>query len=328
MKKTVGSAALSLAVLLTGCGGDDGSGMDPGDCENVGHGGVCLDRSPWQLEEASGLSRIELIYDYTDGSGTPAISTFAYFFEDQTPPRQPLEGEPMGDSACVDVTAGDIYDTGPHPESQEIANTRSYIDIGDSMTLGNPDGDLTLAKAENTVDGSNLIEHDIVYNADVSVDELAFDGLYDFQLNGGGFTPEDLQGGVSVTGTPYDRNDLYMPPDFESITPTNQGYQNIEMNSSEDYVVEWSTPEIADNAPELAAFWGFVDPETFEIDYFCSGKNNDSLTIPSNVLSTVKENQPNGLIIHGIASHVAYNLNQSRYDLSGINCKLGAYSVQ
>src|SRR5688572_25394913 len=112
-----------LAGGLIACGDDKKD--EPTIC--TGHGD-CDDA--FELPEG-GEIRMEL-NGFADG--TSNINIQALFFKSQNPPRRELVGSVV-EGGCEDWSAGNIFDNGDTPEAQAIADSREYIDIGNSLTV-------------------------------------------------------------------------------------------------------------------------------------------------------------------------------------------------
>jgi hypothetical protein len=325
------ASAAALGLAAVGCGGDDddtdGMMMMCG-----GHGQPACANTPWALEKEGGLARAELV-QYVDGSHT--LGAFAYFFNSQVPAKQVTDGPLIEGTFCQDVRSGIVYDTGPWSQGQAIADTRTYLDMGATVTLENQGAgaDYVLNKQTNLPDGSNFIVHDIVYatstNA-VSAEDAAViskAGQYALKFSGGGWTDADLKNGNSKTHENVAKANMYMPADWTAVSPLDN--QALTIASGQDLTFTWTngTEASGDHAGVLN-FVGFGDATVGALDFFCVDDSNSGatdMTIPASVIAQI---DAEGWMVHGKATHVGYDIKGFRYDISGVNCHTFGYTKE
>jgi hypothetical protein len=321
-------------MTMAACGGDD-DGDNPMMCG--GHGQPACEGSAWALEKEGGLARAELV-TYIDGSQT--LGVFAFFFNSQVPPLQSTDGIQVEGTRCQDLRSGLVYDTGPYPQSQAINDTRTYLDMGATVTLDNLGSgeDFVLAKQTNTIDGSNFLVHDIVYatsTVGVTAEDAAkvqHPGTYAIKFNGSGWSDTDMKNGTSKTLTADNKEqkvaaaNMYMPASWTAVNPPENAAAVIPNNA--DFTFTWTNGSDPGEHAGILNFVGWGDATSGALDFFCvddSDSGAQDFTVPASVISQVDQE---GWIVHGKATHVAYDLKGFRYDLSGVNCHTYGYSKE
>jgi hypothetical protein len=321
---------LLLALFGAACGDD------PVDPPCVGHG---CEVGAFGLPEA-GEIRMEL-NNYADGTNN--INMQALFFKSQTPAMRSLAGTVVAGS-CEDWSSGDIFDNGDTSQGQAIADSREYVDVGASIKITRAGREYTLARNMDMDDRTNFLRHDVVYLEQDHIDVVTtaelraqLDVNADYQVTVPGL---ELRDGVSALGTELDAVNLYLAPDWQTLTPavaTSTTMVNITISAGQDSEWTWETaPSGTEKTPVFIAFIN-TDPNFDEpgkathqcLDLDDSGR----LVIPA---SFVDRLPPQGYILHGKFAHHAYvanfgdsaQENLRRLDLLTINCHFFSYVKQ
>lgn len=312
--------AVSICGLaaFTGCGETTGGTGD--DCDV--HGGC---DGPFALESEGGDVRLE-IFRFADNS--EVLNSQGWFFEGQSPGVRPLDGDPVVDPIdgieyCQDQTMyDDRFDQGPSQRLLEIVNSRTYLDMGSSITLEGP-VDITLTKHTDTVDpSSGFFEHDIMYLGDIAPEDLPRDASYALS----GF---DVGTGQDPLGNEWEGASIYMPADFEatwasdSSTAAVAGLGGISFQKGDKLTITWTQPPA--DAPRDMALFAVIDGETGMVTHGCVTENTGEMVVPAVITNAVPDA---GFIVHGMVQHHAYDYEGRRLDLQGLNCELWEYSAQ
>jgi hypothetical protein len=287
-------AGLSLAMV--GCGDSDDGMMD--DVTNCGgHGQPACAGSPWALAKEGGLARAELVI-YIDGSQTLGI--FAYFFNKQTPDLQALDGTniQVQGMTCQDMRSGLVYDTGAWPQGQAINDTRTYLDMGPTVTYDNKGtgADYVLEKHTDVIDGSNFLAHKILYatsTVGVTVEDVAAlqtPGTYELKFSGSNWSDADLKDGDSKgkkdgKSIRVNNHNMYMPASWTAITPPENA--DITLHNGQDWTLTWSNGVESAENPGILNFIGFGDATVGALDFFCVVDDQPDLetfTVPGSLI--------------------------------------------
>jgi hypothetical protein len=275
------------------------------ECSGCGEG--------WDPPEG-GEIRVEVV-NYPDGTATVAMQ--ALFFEGQTPAIRPLDGIELGRAGCADWTSGDIFDNGPTPEAQTIADSRTYVDKGASITLRQGTTDHVLDRRDDTADYSSFLLHDQIYLKDVVRADMEVDATYevlDLPLTDGlnSFLEE-------VDGPPS----IIVPRDF-TITPSLTN--DIEIPTGSDFT--FTTDVVAADGDGL--FVAFTNNDPGSVDYQCIELpiSTGDVIIPSAVIDAMGDT---GGILIGTFQHNPWILEDAdgdnrRIDVLGVNCYFGTYT--
>jgi hypothetical protein len=323
---------------------DPDTGVDaPDDC--VGHN--CPTASPTMMLPEGGVIRYELFhvgYD-ADGNKIESLGGWTFLFKGQEPGSRVLLPDPLPDVAgCFDMTTDSFFLSGNTPANQAIVDTRTYYDLGDTLTLTGPGGAIPMTKQPaGTQDPSMNLQHEVMYLTDPGPDQAAalqrnvsypvpaiapvndFPGL---DLRGG----FDVMMGMEHTDPPA----MYFPADFDLVTPTEQEYfaanGGLQIDASQDLTVSWarSAEPPADDWVGQLQFTGFLD-ENHAMKYLCLSDSPDTQTIPA-ALFTKEQLPETGLVIHGAITHMAWaqhvsDAEEYRIDLLGVNCKFSSYTL-
>lgn len=372
-------AAVLAASFGIGCGDDDGpsdppvdappadvdaeptidAGDDTPDAEPCqGHGCDDID-SPFQLPEG-GEFRLERFQ--TGAMDTQdSLAGQAFFFKGQEPTFRPLDGElveirqALADQgySCSDFTDGTRFDNGSTAEAQSIVDTRTYYDVGETVTLTNEADDteeINLPKQPpGATDFSASLTHPVLYRDDGEGD-VTRDAVYLPSITGSADYPAlDLKFGRSVVGEPlHDETTgegtpkLYMPSKFLITSPTEDDFfangvtftTSLDDDVTFEYDLVDQTGDLTD-WPTIVPFIGFVTPDD-EVTAYCFKTPTDDnpnpddgeFIVPSEILSVVSTD-PGSYILFGRFTHVAWEYQQdfTRMDFLGVECKIAEYTV-
>jgi hypothetical protein len=354
------AGAFLLAGAAVGCGDDDGgnnnidAGIDAGAIDGaaadacIGHGceGV---GSPFQLAEGGEfrLERLQL-----DDGGDFYLASQAFFFKGQEPFSRPVvipefivpirpELAAQG-YICVDRHSGNAFENGASPEAQAIADSRSYYDVGATVSLTNSqnsDDVITLSKTENNIDLSSHIMHDILYRGPDAQDvernttyKPAITGsqaypLLDLKFGESAFQ-EELADPETGVGDPQ----LYMPSRFTLTSPTEAEYFDADgmvFTKGVDTTYTYDFEPAPDGWPTIMVFSAFINAAQ-EVVGVCMHMptadnptpDTGTYTLPYEILEVVDEDEP-GILLLGRLTHTAWEeqLDKNRIDLIGIECK-------
>lgn len=373
------AGAFLLAGAMVACG-DDGGGNNPIDAgeddidANVvdggaadacvgGHGEGCVE-SPFALPE-HGEFRLELFQTGPSGEGDESrLAAQAFFFTGQDPLSRPIGGMPivirkeLADQgyACVDMSAGTWFDNGGTPEAQNAANSREYIDVGETATLTNVEDEdevITLNKFESADDpalatdiSANLV-HDILYQAPEDTEaslgtqwkpgvmgSLAYAGL-DLGF-GEAALFGDLEFDANGEGDPV----IYMPSNFQITSPAEEDYYDeagLTFTKGQDFTITYEIDEPEDvragGHPTIIPFIGFI--KNREVQAYClrvhpAMLDSETFIIPYEVFEIVDQDPPaneeGSYFEFGRFTHSAWEVQNltdpHRLDLLGVNCQL------
>jgi hypothetical protein len=320
-------AAASGSLLLGACGGEE---IDPCE-EDFIHG--CEGATSFTLASEAGEIRHELIR--IDDVGGAVMATHAYFFQNQNPATRGF-GVPFEDTGCVDYRDRMQFSPGAGDVQQQVANSRDYLDAGDTVTLTSSNGLVVeMAKATNTADRSSILVHDIVYLPNDDAGLFENNVSWDIDIAGS----EELPGLDLISpesAAQPDPNNIIVLDEPQVISPPawtptfvteTEYFGGVNIPEGEDLTVTWDTAEalFTDDVTVLA-FVGFLG--TQGIDFLCVAPDNGEIVVPAAVLNEV---DASGSIIHGLLTHVAAEsrfLDNARYDMLAADCRFSTYTVE
>jgi hypothetical protein len=376
------SAALVGALgLAAGCGSSDdnggalpdggGNGNDldadvpEADACVPGHGEICPgDLNLLELPEG-GEVRIEF-FELGFNQEELLNATEAYFYRDQTPATRDIfgplieitreAGDELPDSTvCLDGRAGVHYNLVQWPENQAIADTRTYLDVGDSVKLVQRDGDLELEMVRsrrdeapfNGVSRAQGKIHDIIY----LVEDAELEGedeyivpqntWFDFEVPGSIDLPafEPTNGMNFVDGSPLDSFGLFFPSRYTHRGPDPDGdfADDFEQNYFERGVAYVEGEDFTFNVP-LVNEPGDDDPASVYIAalfnehngvyIYCLNTNareEGTVTVPREIVELLPAEEDGGArrgrmsLLH--ITHFGYALNGRQFHVMGMACK-------
>ncbi len=306
---------LALFGLSLGACGSDG-GDDTTDCLGAGHGGTKPTCGPWADDVAEGGEfRIEIQRNGTDDTTTAA--THAYFFKDQIPARRELEGTVIvPGTGCTDVTAGVYFDNGSPAAAIEIANSRTYLDVGETVSISSAEQSFTLQKQLNMMDLSSYLTHKEVYltpSADGSANLR--NHTYDVAWTGGDLGDMELAEPTAVQGYAAAAQ-LFVPANMTNLDPSFAA--PLQIPATGDWTLTYDQEAAPADAPPLLQFIVFYDLDVGGVTHQCVNDGSGTMTVPREMIDKLN---PSGLVYFGSFSHIG-NLQQGRrLDLVGVNCQ-------
>jgi hypothetical protein len=312
-----------------------------------------------------GEFRIEVFQTGPSGEGDEVrVAAQAFFFTGQEPPIRPFGGKAielrpeitaMG-IACNDFSEGIYFNNGGTPQAQAAADSREYVDVGESATLTNaaPGGEtITLEKFESATDPDNArdaaenVLHDILYQADPDDTEIQFSTQYRPAVAGSEtYIALDLGYGEAAATAPpgnelADENGvgdpkIYMPSDFTIETPANYfDAAGVTFTRGVDFELKYTVdqPEGA-NHPQVIPFVGFIKDRQAHV--YCTNPfppadaAEATFIIPYEVFEIIDEAPPaddeDTYFEFGRFTHTAWEdqalADPGRLDLLGIDCHL------
>lgn len=318
MKLFAASSTLILitaSTLLGGCGDDPET-----NCLGGGHGGAPATCGPWATDVPEGGEfRIELQKFGGDGSTTAA--THGYFFKDQNPARRDTEGpELAGGMGCTDATGGVYFDNGSPAAAIAVADSRTYLDLGTSVSIKSTEQSFQLDKQMGVMDLSSYLTHDIVYLPASSdgTDNLR-NHAYSVEWTGGDLGAMTMTEPTSVTGVAV-KSQLFVPPEMTNMNPAFD--QPLQIPATGDWTLTYDVAARPADAPPLLSFIVFYNTDTAGVDYQCVGDATGTVTVPRTMLDKV---QPTGYIYFGTFTHVGHLQQERRLDLVGVTCTYNEY---
>jgi hypothetical protein len=357
---------LIAALIHTGCtrfdpgnpfyesGGPDGGYGGPDAPPPACEGHTCPSNSPTMMLPEGGDFRYELFHVGYDeyGNKIEVLGGWSFFFRGQTPSARPILGPlvtegigfPDGAADCFNQTAANYYWSGWSAQGQTIVDTRTYYDLGESLTLISENGvEISMPKREpGTADPSTLLQHGVLYMADLGPAQAAdLDRGVKYPLPQiapvNDFPGLDLRGGVNVPANAdwTDPPAMYMPHDFTLLSPTEEEYFNpweeggLWIDRTQDLTFAWYQPATPAGFPAQVQFTGFLtDDQTFQ--YLCITASADTQVIPYGLFSQ-PDFPASGKLIHGTLTHVAWaqrdGEEELRFDVIGVNCKFSTYTL-
>lgn len=370
------AGAFLLTGAMVGCGDDDGPNnpidggvdakvTDAGEADACvgGHGEGCVE-NPFQLPE-HGEFRLELFQDGPSGEGNDTrLAAQAFFFTGQNPAIRPIGGKPimirpelaMQGYACADYRDGNFFENGGTAQAQAIADSRTYIDVGDTATLTNANDEtevITLNKFESTddpddaTDISSVLVHDILYQADIDT-EVTLGTQYRPAVAGSStYVRLNLGFGIANFTFAFPLADeagagdpkIYMPSKFEITTPSTADWYapaGLTFTKGTDFTINYTIAEpeaVGTTHPTILPFIGFI--KNREVQAYCFRVTPDTLDtgtfiVPYEVFEIIDAdpaaNEEGSYVEFGRFTHAAWeaqNLTQpGRVDLLGVNCQL------
>lgn len=324
MKLMAASSTLILITassLIAGCGDDGGNNNS---ClGGGGHGGVEPTCGPWAYDVPEGGEfRIEL--QKFGGDGAITAATHGYFYKDQVPARRVLEGPELMASAypgCTDVRAGVYFDNGSPAAAVALADSRTYLDMGASVSIRSVEQSFVLTKQMAMMDLSSYLTHDILYVPDSAdgTDNLT-NHAYDVRWTGGELGEMEMTEPTSVTGVPV-KSQLFVPPHMTNISPSFAA--PLQIPATGDWTLTYDIAALPADAPPLLSFIVFYNTDTAGVDFQCVGDSTGTVTVPRAMLDQV---QPTGYVYFGTFTHVGHLQQARRIDNVGVTCTYNEYA--
>jgi hypothetical protein len=286
MKFTVRLSLAAVALLSATACYDNGTKED---C-------VGLSCPPGLFWPDGGEVRIQYI-QLPDGTDWRILT--AFFIGEQDPER--IEPPALGHCA---------------PDQNFAASSRTYVDVGDSVTIDMGDQTITAPK----VMGDMAVDfigrrHDLAYIIQTYDDaQPTF-----FNAKHSATTANPMPFSDRLKG-------IYVPPKLDVLSPAGTGVVAIKRH--QDLLVEWKEVEPPDPDVTTAGVILFLKASgPPEPPITCVGPNNGSFLIPADVIDTLIP-QEGGIIQVGTASDQATLTDEGRrIDLWGTNCIAKLYSL-
>ena len=287
--------AVIASIALVGCDEETPMTMCGGHNQPV-----CDDG--WRSKEGGDV-RIEYILG-KDGV-TYSVNAQAWFLEDQTPAKLP--GVMFG--ACSHLQS---YENIAFPSDATKAS-RVWKDVGATVTLSGPAGDIVFDRAENVADKSGAI-HQIIYvkngmaKGGVTPAEVTAGGEYGIATAAGPIVPEKLRlpGAYTVTGG------IQVPGDnvFPATSPITYTY---------------TAPDEANTKIAFIAFVGMGQTSGVVENWFCPMEKTGSITVTVEDLAKFPRA---GTLAIGMTSHQQLNFDGRLIDVVGMHQRLANYMIQ
>ena len=323
------SAAFGSSLLLLASCGED-TNMDDCDPSKLSHGeslpAHCnADKTAFDLESEGGEVRVWIYRN--KAADVRSVSMQALFFKDQNPAKRPLLSPVLveGTTECYDmrpVSAAGVYDAGKTTRFQEIADSRTYVDVGSKVTVAAGGHSFDLEKKIDTEEVFNAIKHDIVYQANVSspyaTNTTNVATGSDLNVTGPALTNGvDIVHLAAAPSTPA----IWMPDDFDVTSHDLAHDLVLPVNQDAHFTYTGADPD------ELYSLT-FFDLATITAPVVCIGPATGMVTVPKKALELVKSYAPTGEFVLGKFLHRAYDQEGRRIDLLGLNCQAGSYTIE
>jgi hypothetical protein len=294
--------------------------------------------SPFESPEG-GEIRIERLQI---GAEEVHTSAQAFFFLGQVPSSRDLAGPPLNfndphspsDPLCFDFRKGIYFANGAAPASQEIADTRTYLDMGSTVTLTSEQTGIEIVldpMPPGTRDPSQKIAHMFLYlsEPEALVEPNAFylpaivghPSYPTLDLHHGTFAFYDDMSQTSPS--------IHVPPDFTLTEPAEADFFGSTMTfvMGQRLAFTWENHEATPyDAPGTISFVRFSN-EDDALEVMClAPMATGELVVPLEVFQQIP---PTGKIMVGKLVHTLWVrlLDDARMDLIGLNGKAGTYTV-
>lgn len=341
------------------CTGDGGNGCGPGSCPGPG----CDEPLPPFLLPEGGELRLERFQDSADDSAQ-TLAAQAFFFKGQTPPyrsfaemllklRPDLEDKGY---TCLDLRAGNYFDNGKTEEAQDIADTRTYHDVGAIATLTSTEEPFEVIRLDRflgnedpdgATDPSAGLQHAVLYKGDPA-QRIRQNTTYLPAIEGTANYPTlDLKWGMGVDGSEHADADtgrgtpqIYMPSAFALTSPTEEEFFTPgawTFTRGQDLVITYTAELRPTDWPDILPYANFYDGEG-RVRAMCFRVPGESaedggatrpheFVVPYEVLDIA---EPSGRLVFGRLVHVGWEnqLDTSRLDLIGMESKRAPYTIQ
>jgi hypothetical protein len=309
LRTMVGAMVFALALPMTGCGDDTegtpdgGGGGDGGErCGPHSRTEGCIQKTILDTYPEGGELRVEYI---NTGRARVARASL-YRIADQPNPRFELPTEGQCNRIKMEATMGPNV-IWPWAQSEG----RSYMDLGSNVTVSTGTVTMTLSKTGTTTKDFLGRTHNTWYRF-INTGAMPATPWYNHIKFNSRMTAN--LGGKEV--------EIFMPQEF--TTPTYQPGQMVQLSKSQDWAVQWTTPQ-NDFDGEFFFIIVFVQPGGAGFTHICNGDNEGHFVVPK---STIAEIPEMGNVILGTITHEVVDLgDQRRFDLLGMNCYNNPYVV-
>lgn len=262
---------------------------------------------PVQLERMQlpegGEVRLELL---RPTRWAPEVRTHAWFASDQSPesrdwPRPPASWHiPDGSDLCRDLRDGESLPTGQ-------VDRRTYVDVGDAVTLAANEADLVLGRRTEAQDDVTFHWHDIIYRDDLSPMDVPTGTSYTVHLPG-----SDAHPATSFAGA------LKLPADFELRFPDMD--EPVVIPKGEDLQFVGGDPSDDPHALTVVTFaLGSGRPVGV-----CIGPRSGYITVP---WEFIEQMPSGGHVQYGHLHYGAEEHHGRRIDFVGLNARDTRYVV-
>lgn len=344
---------LLTSTLVTGCfaNGDPGGEPDAGpDCGCPTPPIDALEPVHPSFLPEGGEVRLER-FQLGPNDADAELAVQALFFTGQDPERRSLSGTPIQlreqfliqGYVCLDYRDGTNHDNGKSQAAQDIVDTRTYYDVGATVTLTNAGapGDVIelgrfLASDDpaNAIDRSSGLLHQILYRAPEATPVTRGASYLPAIAGSPAYSRLDLAYGQSATGDeldPFGTPQIFMPPAFTLMDPAEADFYGagaLVFTRGQDLSITYDPGTPAPGSwPTIVPFIAFVN-DTGMVEAYCfdmepEEQDEGKFTVPFEVLDIVQENG-GGHAIFGRMAFVAWMTvqDETRMDLIGIESKV------
>lgn len=293
---------------------------------------------PFGLSEGGGLSAFVLQtgYDPAAQAYEERLSMWLTLFHGQEPATRQILGVTVPDApSCYLHTAGDYYWTGFAKESQPVADTRAYDDVGESVQVDSFIGSKILTRATAEPDPYFQVQHDIVYLPDPADPAPVRPGT---QLVLAAMPPYgDFPGFEPTNGYDLVQNDawaqpaLYVPSLFALTTPSEEAFfAGLTIDPAQDLAFSRMrlSPIPADWPLEIQ-FLQFMNTDG-KLVYSCFFYEAAEFLVPA-ALFQQGDFPDAGQILVGSLTHLGWHQSSTsgtvRFDFMGLTGKLSTYQL-
>lgn len=289
LSSAISTAAVLLTVSTIGCGNNTSvnPGPDAPDTEYLKHEG--------------GEVRLEYV---GTSMGTTVVIAYAFFLGSQAPEKIPYSAE-----GCSNLT-GYLNVT----NAAAVNNTRTFLDVGDTVTLSGPGTDIVMPRYSNIPDKRGL----------VMGTEYAKNGMVRGQVVG-----TDLTLGASYQISTSGMGKLSMPLKLPTAWKTTGGNMNFGVNAvnmippNTDLSWQYANLDastIVDNGTLL--FTGMNSQGVTET-WFCQQGPTGHVDIPAAQIAMFPQT---GQVQSATITHEQVDFNGRVVDLYGVNCLTAPYT--
>lgn len=294
------------SLLIGGCGDDGGTVTPPGDDDMPcgGHGQPeCTGPDAEFLQHTGGEVRLEYVETQT---GALQIILYAWFVSAQTP-----ETVPYTSDGCTNI----LSYTNNTNAGMAVNDTRTYMDVGETVTLSYQGQDIVLHKYTNIADKRGLVM-DIGYAVDgnvrgtVSPTMILPGAEYAITLGNGTVFPAKIK----------------VPTSWQTVSGNMAFGGGATNNLLAADGVNWKYTFVDEPYTKAAMLlFGGNNAQGVKESWFCIGNNTGQKTLtPAEVATFPKSGTVQGATI----AHQKVNFNNRTVDVIGITCRQNPFVIQ
>ena len=325
-KRILAGAMLAAAF---GCGGDEGGGTTD-DPRTLPEGGG------FRVEFMEiGKVQAEILGEGVDGDRIFYNDTELIFYTDQTPavrgwpPKIRDIGRELEDgTVCYNTKEILSYWVSTITEQQAVVDTRSYLDMGETVTLVGENGyELDLIGEDGGLSPLQGLAHGKIYLPDdLTPNDPIPSGWFEV-------VPQDMPdsfpdfaptNGITMwTGNPVERFGAFRPPPFDLEYPLESPYMEfgVAYRTDQDFTWRADVPPMPDDANEWGKTLGVIriTDTGIVIETICfNAEQHGTLTVPKEIIAEFPEG---GIAAFNFMSANVYEWDGRQFDATGFTCK-------